>query len=89
MKRYLTSLRFTSYNPTMEYNTQKRPYKFTARKWDHRGNQFTGEIVIHAYDRAEAIEQFKETRLELQYVPIENNVFRPLGGECEFWCEPA
>jgi hypothetical protein len=73
----------------MEYNTQKRPYKFTARKWDHRGNQFAGEIVILAYDRAEAIEQFKETRLELQYVPIENNVFRPLGGECEFWCEPA
>jgi hypothetical protein len=81
-------LRFTGYDHTMEYNTQKRPYKFTARKWD-RGNQFAGEIVIHAYDRAEAIEQFKETRLELQYVPIENNVFRPLGGECEFKCEPA
>lgn len=67
----------------------KRPYKFYARKWDHRGNQYAGEIVIEAYDRAEAIEQFKERRLDLAYVPKENDSLHPLGSECEFWCEPA
>lgn len=70
------------------YNTLKCPYKFTVKKYD-RGNWYGGEIVIEAYDRTEAIAQFKDTRLSLKFVPRENDYYYPLGSDCDdFTCEP-
>lgn len=68
-----------------EYNSKVRSYKFSAQSWD-RGTLYVGTIVVQAYDRSEAIAQFKEMRVELNSVPKE---IYPLGKECEFTCEPA
>ncbi len=70
------------------YNTRKRPYTFNVLHLD-RGRKYGGNITIHAYDRSEAIEQFKDTRLTLKEIYEECDIY-PLGKDCyEFSCEPA
>jgi hypothetical protein len=70
------------------YNTRKRPYTFKVLHLD-RGSKYGGNITIYAYDRSEAIEQFKETRLTLHLIHEECDIY-PLGKDCyEFTCEPA
>ena len=70
------------------YNTRKRPYTFKVLHLD-RGRKYGGNITIHAYDRSEAIEQFKETRLTLKEIHEDYDIY-PLGKDCyEFSCEPA
>ena len=70
------------------YNTRKRPYTFNVLHLD-RGRKYGGNITIHAYDRSEAIEQFKDTRLTLKEIHEDYDIY-PLGRDCyEFSCEPA
>lgn len=69
----------------IEYNNKKRPYKFNIHVWNDR-TLYEGSIIIEAYDRNEAIQQFKETRVTLTSTPKE---FFPVGKDCSFTCEPA
>ena len=70
-----------------EDRTQLRKYLIKASHMD-RGAIFCGDIVIEAYDREEAIAQFKERRWELSERCQPRNIF-PMGRECqEVTCEP-
>ena len=71
-----------------EYNLRTRPYRITASLWD-RGNLFADTFTVHAYDRVEALAQFRERRVNLKFVPPVNLTISPLGSQCECTCEPA
>ena len=70
------------------YATRARPYTFKVLHLD-RGRKYGGNITIHAYDRSEAIAQFKDTRLTLKEIHEECDIYL-LGKDCyEFTCEHA
>ena len=63
-----------------------RSYTIEAGSFD-RGVWCTGTFTIRAYNREEALAQFKERRWELVGQPPS---FKPLGRDCEsITCSPA
>lgn len=74
-----------------EDRTQIRSYLFDVQYEEHNPSlgmrYYGGKVLIRAYNREEAIEQFKERRWELQLLPQTGSI-RPTGDRCTFTVEP-
>lgn len=69
----------------------KKFYKFDVNYVEERsgiGSKFyRGQITLEAYNREEAIEQFKERRWTLQ--EVSTSTMFPMGKDCKFTVEPV